>query len=149
MASQADKGRALRALHDQTQTFIIPNPWDAGSARILEAMGFAALATTSAGFANSIGRLDGAPGRDAVLERAATLVRTTELPISADLENVLAPRPRSWPTPFGAPRLPVWSGVRSKTSPATRTSHSTSRPRRRNAFVPRPKLLARSRFRSC
>jgi 2-methylisocitrate lyase-like PEP mutase family enzyme len=87
MASQADKGRAFRALHDQTQTFIIPNPWDAGSARILEAMGFAALATTSAGFANSTGRLDGEPGRDAVLEHAATLVRATELPVSADLEN--------------------------------------------------------------
>lgn len=87
MASQADKGRAFRALHDQTQTFIIPNPWDAGSARILEALGFAALATTSAGFANSTGRLDGELGRDAVLEHAATLVRATELPISADLEN--------------------------------------------------------------
>lgn len=87
MASQADKGRAFRALHDQTKTFIIPNPWDAGSARILEAMGFAALATTSGGFANSTGRLDGDPGRDAVLEHAATLVRATELPISADLES--------------------------------------------------------------
>jgi 2-methylisocitrate lyase-like PEP mutase family enzyme len=87
MASQVEKGRAFRALHDQKQTFLIPNPWDAGSARILEGMGFQALATTSGGFANSTGRLDGDPGRDAVLEHAATLVRATNIPISADLES--------------------------------------------------------------
>jgi len=87
MASQADKGRAFRALHEQKQCFIIPNPWDVGSARILEGLGFSALATTSGGFANSTGRLDGQPGRDAVLEHAAALARATNLPISADLED--------------------------------------------------------------
>jgi 2-methylisocitrate lyase-like PEP mutase family enzyme len=86
MTSQADKGRAFRALHEQG-TFIIPNPWDAGSARILEGLGFAALATTSGGFANANGQLDGQPGREAILEHAAALVRATPLPISADLEG--------------------------------------------------------------
>jgi 2-methylisocitrate lyase-like PEP mutase family enzyme len=87
MSSQADKGRAFRALHEQKQCFVIPNPWDAGSARILEGLGFKALATTSGGFANSTGKLDGQPGRDAVLEHAATLVQATNIPISADLES--------------------------------------------------------------
>jgi 2-methylisocitrate lyase-like PEP mutase family enzyme len=85
MLSQADKGHAFRKLHEHT--FVIPNPWDAGSARILEGLGFSALATTSAGFANSHGQLDGQPGRDAVLEHAAVLVRATNLPVSADLES--------------------------------------------------------------
>jgi 2-methylisocitrate lyase-like PEP mutase family enzyme len=87
MTSQAEKGRAFRALHEQKQCFFIPNPWDAGSARILEGLGFSALATTSGGFANSTGKLDGQPGREAVLEHAATLTRATQIPISADLES--------------------------------------------------------------
>lgn len=87
MTSQADKARAFRALHERRDTFIMPNPWDAGSARILEGLGFSALATTSAGFANANGQLDGQPGRDALLEHARKLVAATDLPISADLEN--------------------------------------------------------------
>lgn len=87
MTSQADKARAFRALHERRDTFIMPNPWDAGSARILEGLGFRALATTSAGFANAAGQLDGQPGRDALMEHAQKLVAATDLPISADLEN--------------------------------------------------------------
>lgn len=87
MTTQAEKGRAFRALHEQKQCFFIPNPWDAGSARVLEGLGFSALATTSGGFANSRGQVDGQPGRDAVLEHAAVLTRATNLPISADLED--------------------------------------------------------------
>jgi 2-methylisocitrate lyase-like PEP mutase family enzyme len=87
MTSQAEKGRAFRALHDQKQLFIMPNPWDVGSARVLQGLGFAALATTSSGFAISHGQSDGEPGRDAVLEHSAELARSTELPISGDLEN--------------------------------------------------------------
>jgi 2-methylisocitrate lyase-like PEP mutase family enzyme len=94
MPSQAEKGRAFRALHESKQCFIIPNPWDVGSARILEGLGFSALATTSGGFANATGKVDGEPGRDAVLEHAATLARATNLPISADLENGFGDSPK-------------------------------------------------------
>lgn len=87
MPSQAEKGRTFRALHESNQLFIMPNPWDVGSARILEGLGFPALATTSFGFAISRGQLDGQPGRDAVLEHAALLSHATSVPCSADLEN--------------------------------------------------------------
>jgi 2-methylisocitrate lyase-like PEP mutase family enzyme len=87
MPTQADKGRAFRALHESNELFLMPNPWDVGSARVLEALGFPALATTSFGFAVSRGQIDGQPGRDAVLEHAAALTRATSVPISADLEN--------------------------------------------------------------
>jgi 2-methylisocitrate lyase-like PEP mutase family enzyme len=93
MLSQADKGRAFRALHEQT--FIIPNPWDVGSARVLEGLGFSALATTSSGFANSHGQLDGDPGRDAVLAHVAELTRATALPVSVDLENGFGDSPEA------------------------------------------------------
>jgi 2-methylisocitrate lyase-like PEP mutase family enzyme len=95
MPSQAEKGRAFRALHESKQCFIIPNPWDAGSARILEGLGFPALATTSGGFANATGKLDGDPGRDAVLEHAASLARATNIPISADLESGFGDSPEA------------------------------------------------------
>jgi 2-methylisocitrate lyase-like PEP mutase family enzyme len=94
MSSQAEKGRAFRALHEQKQCFMIPNPWDAGSARILEGLGFSALATTSGGFANSTGKLDGQPGRDAVLEHARQLTSATNIPISADLEDGFSDDPK-------------------------------------------------------
>src|SRR5215471_15426795 len=87
MATQAEKAKAFRALHERKSAFIIPNPWDVGTARMLERLGFAALATTSMGFALSIGRQDNAAGRDAVMAHAAALTSATELPISADLEN--------------------------------------------------------------
>ena len=87
MATQAEKGHAFRALHERKKTFIIPNPWDVGTARMLAHLGFEALATTSMGFALSIGKQDNAAGRDAVLAHAAALTAATDLPISADLEN--------------------------------------------------------------
>jgi 2-methylisocitrate lyase-like PEP mutase family enzyme len=95
MASQAEKGRAFRALHESKQCFFIPNPWDAGSARVLEGLGFSALATTSGGFANSRGQLDGQPGRDAVLEHARLLTSVTDIPVSADLENGFGDSPET------------------------------------------------------
>ncbi|HET6331602.1 MAG TPA: isocitrate lyase/phosphoenolpyruvate mutase family protein [Polyangiales bacterium] len=94
MTSQAEKGRAFRALHEQKQCFFIPNPWDAGSARILEGLGFPALATTSGGFANSTGKLDGQPGREAVLEHAKLLTSATKIPVSADLESGFGDSPK-------------------------------------------------------
>ena len=87
MATQAEKGKTFRALHQRDRAFIIPNPWDAGTARLLQSLGFEALATTSAGFAFSIGKPDGAVDRDTMLAHAADLVAATDLPVSADLEN--------------------------------------------------------------
>jgi 2-methylisocitrate lyase-like PEP mutase family enzyme len=87
MASQAEKGRAFRALHERDQAFIIPNPWDVGTARLLQSLGFEALATTSAGFAFSIGKPDGAVDRETMLAHAAEITAATDLPVSADLEN--------------------------------------------------------------
>ena len=85
--SPADKGRAFAEMHSRPGCFVIPNPWDAGTARLLAVLGFEALATTSAGAAFSLGRRDGAAGREAVLENARHIVAATGLPVSADLEN--------------------------------------------------------------
>jgi len=93
MATQAEKGEAFRALHQRDGAFIIPNPWDAGTARLLQAMGFQALATTSGGYAFSLGKSDGAVGREEMLEHAASLAAATNIPVSADLENGYADDP--------------------------------------------------------
>jgi 2-methylisocitrate lyase-like PEP mutase family enzyme len=87
--SQSARAEAFRALHDGSGIFAIPNPWDAGSATILAKLGFEALATTSAGFAFSVGRPDaeGAIGRQETLANARAIVDATSLPVSADLEN--------------------------------------------------------------
>jgi 2-methylisocitrate lyase-like PEP mutase family enzyme len=87
MASQAEKGMAFRALHERDRAFIIPNPWDVGTARLLQSLGFEALATTSAGFAFSIGKPDGAVDRETMVAHAADITAGTDLPVSADLEN--------------------------------------------------------------
>ena len=87
MATQAEKGTTFRALHQRDRAFIIPNPWDVGTARLLQSLGFEALATTSAGFAFSIGKPDGAVDRETMLGHAAAVVAATDLPVSADLEN--------------------------------------------------------------
>lgn len=89
---QADKAAVFRELH-QGAPFLIPNPWDGGSARALEGMGFAALATTSSGFAFTLGRRDGGVTLDEVCEHIALLDRASGLPISADLENGFGPEP--------------------------------------------------------
>jgi 2-methylisocitrate lyase-like PEP mutase family enzyme len=84
--TQREKGEAFRALH-AGEPFVIPNPWDAGSARVLEELGFGALATTSSGFAFTLGRLDGHVTLDEVAAHAAALADAVELPISVDLEH--------------------------------------------------------------
>jgi 2-methylisocitrate lyase-like PEP mutase family enzyme len=93
-ARQQQKGEAFRALHEG-EPFVIPNPWDPGSARVLEALGFHALATTSSGFAFTLGRLDGGAGLDEVAEHVAALDRATDLPVSVDLENGYGAEPDS------------------------------------------------------
>jgi 2-methylisocitrate lyase-like PEP mutase family enzyme len=85
-ARQQRKADAFRALHEG-EPFVIPNPWDAGSARMLEALGFQALATTSSGFAFTLAKLDGNVTLDEVAAHVAALDAATELPVSVDLEN--------------------------------------------------------------
>jgi 2-methylisocitrate lyase-like PEP mutase family enzyme len=87
MRTQSEKGTIFRALHERDRAFIIPNPWDVGTARILEQLGFEALATTSAGFAFSRGKADGQVGRTAMLAHVAEIASATDLPVSGDLEN--------------------------------------------------------------
>jgi 2-methylisocitrate lyase-like PEP mutase family enzyme len=86
MASQQSKAEAFRALH-AGEPFVIPNPWDVGSARVMQALGFKALATTSSGFAFTLGRADGSVTLDQVLEHVAVLSDATDLPVAVDLEN--------------------------------------------------------------
>jgi 2-methylisocitrate lyase-like PEP mutase family enzyme len=93
MTSQASKAAAFQALHEQPGTFVIPNPWDAGSARILASFGFKALATTSAGAAFTLGRPDGGITRAQSLENARAIVEACDLPVSADLENCFGDAP--------------------------------------------------------
>lgn len=93
MLTQAEKGKAFRALHERDRAFIIPNPWDVGSAKILTHLGFEALATTSMGYAFSIGRCDGQVNRDETLAHARQIVAATDLPVSADLENCFGDTP--------------------------------------------------------
>jgi len=88
--SIADKRRAFHRLHE-SGCFIIPNPWDVGSARFLQSQGFKALATTSSGFAWSHGHRDGAMSRDRVLDHLTEMVEATDLPINADFESGFAP----------------------------------------------------------
>src|ERR1700679_3784176 len=93
MTTQAEKGQAFRALHQRDHAFIIPNPWDAGTARLLAHLVFEALASTSGGYACSIGVRDYAVGREAMIAHVATLASATDLPVSADLENGFADAP--------------------------------------------------------
>jgi 2-methylisocitrate lyase-like PEP mutase family enzyme len=90
--AQHQKAERFRALHEG-EPFIIPNPWDAGSARVLAALGFEALASTSSGFAFTLGRLDGGVTLDEVIGHTGVLDRATGLPVSVDLENGYGPEP--------------------------------------------------------
>jgi 2-methylisocitrate lyase-like PEP mutase family enzyme len=94
MTEQERKAAEFEALH-MGEAFVIPNPWDAGSARVLAALGFKALASTSSGFAFTLGRLDGGVTLDEVVEHAAALDGATDLPVSVDLENGYGPDPES------------------------------------------------------
>ena len=97
MPTQAEKAATFRALHARPDAFIMPNPWDAGTARLLASLGFEALATTSLGVANSLGRPDGAGvvSRAEVIANCRTITDATDLPVNADLENGYADEPRA------------------------------------------------------
>jgi 2-methylisocitrate lyase-like PEP mutase family enzyme len=92
MPTQEQKATAFRALHEG-DPFVIPNPWDAGSAKVLEALGFQALATTSSGFAFTLGRLDGSVTLDEVADHTRALDQASGLPVAVDLENGYGPAP--------------------------------------------------------
>lgn len=87
IATQAERGRVFQTLHERDGAFIIPNPWDIGTARLLAHLGFEALATTSMGYAFSLGRRDNTLGRQETLAYASAIASATKLPVSADLEN--------------------------------------------------------------
>ena len=96
MRSQAERAEAFRKLHERPGAFIIPNPWDAGTARLLASLGFEALATTSLGLANMLGRVDGtnSVSRREVIDNCRVIAAATDLPVNADLENGYADAPR-------------------------------------------------------
>src|SRR5262249_270129 len=103
-----EKGRAFRALHEREGAFIMPNPWDVGTARLLAHLGFEALATTSMGYAFSMGRQDNTIGRDETMAYAFAMVSATNLPGSADLENGFGDEPE---VAAGTIRLAAAAGV--------------------------------------
>ena len=94
MATQAQKGQAFKALHEG-EPFFMPNPWDAGSARVLEGLGFKALATTSSGFAFTLGRLDSKVTLDELADHVETLASSTNVPLSVDAENGFGDEPEA------------------------------------------------------
>ena len=95
MRTQEEKGIIFCALHEQDRAFIIPNPWDIGTARLLAHLGFEALATTSAGYAFSIGQRDNTVGRDKMMAHVRDIAGATDLPVSADLENGFGDEPET------------------------------------------------------
>lgn len=93
ITAQAEKATRFLALHQGDRPLLLPNPWDVGSAKLLASLGFQALATTSSGFAATLGRLDGGVTRDEAVAHAASIVEATDLPVSADFENGFADDP--------------------------------------------------------
>lgn len=95
MRTQAEKAAAFRALHERPGAFVIPNPWDAGTARLFAALGFETLATTSLGLANMLGRADSKVSRTEVIANCRMIAEATDLPVNADLENGFAHEPKA------------------------------------------------------
>src|ERR1700732_2058449 len=93
MRTQIEKAELFRALHERTGAFIIPNPWDAGTAKLLAALGFEALATTRLGLANMLA--SASVSRDAIIENCRLIAGATDLPVNVDLENCGADDPKA------------------------------------------------------
>src|ERR1700730_15174488 len=100
MRTQEEKGRLFRELHQRQEILILPNPWDAGTAKLLASVGFEALATTSLGMSNALGRVDGegSVSRAELLENCRVISQATDLPVNADLENGYADDPKEGST---------------------------------------------------
>src|SRR4051812_48702726 len=93
MANQREKAERFLSLHTGERPLLMPNPWDAGTAKVLASLGFDALATTSAGFAATLGRHDGKVTCDEAIAHGAAIADAVEVPVSADLENLFADAP--------------------------------------------------------
>jgi 2-methylisocitrate lyase-like PEP mutase family enzyme len=130
----SEKAARFRALHQGPGAFLIPNPWDAGSARILAGLGFRALATSSGACAGVLGRRDGRVTRDEALAHARAIVRATDLPVSADLEKGFGDSPQDAAQTI---RLAAETGL---TPLAARTSRCSISTMQSSAWRPRQKL---------
>src|SRR4051812_32024663 len=110
MRTQAEKARAFRALHERPGLFIMPNPWDAGTAKLFASLGFEALATTSLGMASGLGRVDGTLSvtREELIENCRAIACATDLPVNADLENGYSDDPEE---AAGIMRLAAEAGI--------------------------------------
>ena len=144
--SQSTKAEQFRALHERPGAFVIPNPWDAGTARILTHLGFEALTTTSAGLAFALGRADGAGlvTRDETLANAKAIVDATHLPVAADLENGFGARTRRRSPRRSAWRAnwPGWLAGQSRTPRAIPSGRSTTSSRPSSGWRPRSRRPA-------
>ena len=136
MPTQAETVATLRALHERPGAFVIPNPWDPGSARLLAGLGFEALATTSAGFAWSRGRPDYRITRTDALIHCAEIAAATPLPVNADWRTASRTTPPASPIRSRWPARPASRPPRSRTPLAIRKSRSTISSTPSSASVP-------------
>src|SRR5205823_398470 len=136
-SSQSQKAERFRALHQGPGAFVIPNPWDGGSARILAGLGYPALATSSGAAAGVLGRRDGKITRDEALAQVRIIVAATDLPVSADLEKGFGDTPSVVAETSRSLLGPASLAARSKTPPGTRTSRCIRSATRSSASAPR------------
>jgi 2-methylisocitrate lyase-like PEP mutase family enzyme len=139
MATHRDKAELFLSLHRGERPLLMPNPWDAGSAKVLASLGFQALATTSAGFAGTLGRRDGKVTRDEAVAHAATIVEAVDVPVSADYENGFADNPDDVRANAALAVGAGLAGFSIGTSPATWATPSTTSASLASASPPRPK----------
>src|SRR3954471_10227390 len=128
--TQADKAKQFRSLHEAPEAFVIANVWDGGSARMMAALGFPALATSSGASAGLLGRRDGRVTREEALAQARVICDATDLPVSADLEKGFGDAPETSRRRSNWRRRRASSAVRSRTRAATRLHLSTNSARR-------------------
>lgn len=126
MLTQTEKGQSFHALHERDRAFIIPNPWDIGTARLLAHLGFEALATTSMGYAFSAGQRDNTVDRDRMMKHVSEIASATDLPVSADLENGFGDMPE---TVAEAIRLAAAAGVVGGSIEDVKSEGASGRPR--------------------
>ena len=146
--STADRRARFRELHARDELFVMPNPWDLGSARLLAAEGFEALATTSQGFAWAIGKHDQTVTRDELVEHVATLAAATPLPLNVDSERCYPEEQEGSPSPFGSSPRPARRDSRSRTTTRRPTASTRSTTRCSGSARP-PTPLTRAPSPSC